>query len=252
MASNVTGSASTHRRAACSRLAMVALICSAAAAQAQTGEAAANAGAGQPDDTQTAPAPSGDAPSDSPSSDPPSSDPSAPPAPPAASEPAGVGGGPKTLSLTPEQASPDNLQGWLRERNRRHPALLTRPPPPPAPSPSTATEPTPPPDSAIEGYKRRLRSFDEHGVTVLSNRHAEPVLATAPAAAALAVPAPVAAATEPEPEPPSFTETRSLRANPPKPRRVVSEPGLDWRLFALPVAAISLALIWLRKRRAAE
>jgi MYXO-CTERM domain-containing protein len=247
------------------RLALAVLLCS-AAAQAQTGEAGASAGAAQPDDPRAAPAPGADAPSSDPAgsnpagsdpstSDPPSSeppaDPSVEPAPPAANEPGVAPGGfPKTL--TPEQASPDNLQGWLRERNRRRPALVARPPLPPAPSLRAVAEPAPAQESALEGYRRRLRSFDEHGVTVLSNRHAEPALARVSAAAALAVPAPVSAAVEPEPDRQSVTETRSLRANQPRPRRVVSEPGLDWPVFAVPVAAIGLALIWLRRRRAAD
>ena len=38
-------------------------------------------------------------------------------------------GFPKTLS--PQQRLPENLQGWLRERNRRHPSIAERPQAPP-------------------------------------------------------------------------------------------------------------------------
>jgi len=225
MASRVTGSAVTGS------LLLAALVCS-STASAQTEDGGASAPASEPADPQGVPAPT--------------NDPSAEPAPSAGSEPGGGASGfPK--ALTPQQSLPENLQGWLRERNRRHPALMARPPLAAAPSASAEVEPPAAREAAVEGYKRRLRSFDEGGVTVLSNRHAQPAppLARVQAAAAVAVPR----AAEPEPDPTSFSETRSLRVNPPKSRRVVSDQGLGWPVFALPVAAISLALIWLRKRR---
>ena len=114
------------------------------------------------------------------------------PADPAASN----SGFPKTLS--PQQRLPENLQGWLRERNRRHPAIAERPPAPSQLAPRLAASPME--EQAVEGYKRRLRSFDEGGVTVLSNRHAvlespepaaervaEPVAAAASASVSLAI-----------------------------------------------------------------
>jgi hypothetical protein len=214
-------------------LAVTALICSSAVARAQTGDAGPGAPSLEPADPHATPAPV--------------NGPNAEAAQPAGTEPGATGTGfPK--ALTPRQTLPENLQGWLRERNRRHPAMMARPPVPP--TPSGAAEPPVEPD--IEGYRRRLRSFDEHGVTVLSNRHTEPAPPLARIQAAPAVAAPVPGVSEPEPEVPSFTETRSLRATRAKPRQVVSDPGLGWPVFAVPVAAISLALLWLRKRRAAE
>jgi hypothetical protein len=145
----------------------------------------------------------------------------------------------------------ENLQGWLRERNRKPPALAERPalvPPPALPAPESEI-----PERAVDGYKRRLQSFDEGGVTVLSNRHAAPPpLARVQAAAAVAVPAPRPERGDQDREESSLTETRSLRAKQPKARRLPSEHGLGWPVFAVPVAAISLALLWLRKRRLSD
>jgi hypothetical protein len=174
-----------------------------------------------------------------------------------ATEPTTNSGFPKTL--TPQQRLPENLQGWLRERNRRHPALAERPrTPAPNLAPQVAAEPSQE-SQTVDGYKRRLRSFDEHGVTVLSNRHAtvpapepprQPVAATAAIAVAAAVPAP-RAEEDAEPEPPSYTETRSLRAKP-KAKAPLPDQDLGWPAFAVPIAAIGLGLIWLRRRRQAN
>jgi hypothetical protein len=168
-------------------------------------------------------------------------------APEAAQPAANSGGFPKTLS--PQQRLPENLQGWLRERNRRSPAAERPPAPLPHLAESRAEE-----QQAVEGYKRRLRSFDEGGVTVLSNRHAappppEPVAATAAIAVAATVPAP-RVEEDPEPEVPSVTETRSLRARQ-KMKAPLSDHELGWPAFAVPVAAVGLGLIWLRRRRQA-
>jgi hypothetical protein len=182
------------------------------------------------------------------------SDPAAGGAVPAApSEPAASGGAPADFpkALTPQQRAPENLQGWLRERNRRHPALAERPPlvPPPAPPAPESDVP----ERAVDGYRRRLQSFDEGGVTVLSNRHAAPPpLARVQTVAAVVAPAPRPDPGEQDREESSFTETRSLRAKPPKARRLPSEHGLGWTVFALPVAAIALTLLWLRKRRMSD
>ena len=174
--------------------------------------------------------------------------------PPAAEAASNNGGFPKTLS--PQQRLPENLQGWLRERNRRHPAVAERPPTPPL---NLAPQAAPNDEQAVDGYKRRLRSFDEHGVTVLSNRHAvlntpepapEPVAATAAVAVAATVPAP-RLEEDPEPDSPRVTETRSLRAKQ-KANASRPEPGLGWPAYAVPIAAIGLALIWLRRRRQTE
>lgn len=171
------------------------------------------------------------------------------PAQPAAAPSAANNGFPKALS--PQQRLPENLQGWLR--SRRHPAVAERPPSAPstlAPQITAANE-----EQAIEGYKRRLRSFDEGGVTVLSNRHAPApaparVAATAAVAVAATVPAP-RLEEEPEPEAPSVTETRSLRAKQLKAKAPLPDQGLSWPRFAVPIAAIGLGLIWLRRRRQA-
>ena len=172
------------------------------------------------------------------------------PADPAASN----SGFPKTLS--PQQRLPENLQGWLRERNRRHPAIAERPPAPSQLAPRLAASPME--EQAVEGYKRRLRSFDEGGVTVLSNRHAvlespepaaervaEPVAAAAAIAVAATVPAP---RVEDEPEPASLTETRSLHGQR-KAKAPLPDQGVGWPAFAVSVAAVGLGWIWLRRRR---
>jgi hypothetical protein len=156
-------------------------------------------------------------------------------------------------ALTPQQRAPENLQGWLRERNRRHPALAERPAlvAPATPAPDLPAPEASAPERAIDGYKRRLQSFDEGGVTVLSNRHAPPPppLARVRSAAAAPVRAPVTVVSEQEPEVSSRTEIRSLRTNQLQARRMPSEQGLGWPVFAVPVAAIGLTLLWLRKRR---
>jgi hypothetical protein len=172
------------------------------------------------------------------------------PAAPAAAEPAAsIGGYPKTL--TPQQRLPENLQGWMRERNRLHP-IAERPIAPPASlAPQLAENPARA-RQVIEGYQRRLRSFDENGVTVLSNRRVpvapepepQPV-ATAAIAVAATVPAPQL---EEDPEPVRITETHSLRTRQ-KAKAPAPDQGLGWPRFAVPIAAIGLGLIWLRRRR---
>jgi hypothetical protein len=172
----------------------------------------------------------------------------------AEAEPTANSGFPKTL--TPQQRLPENLQGWLRERNRRHPALAERPHPAPANLAPQMAEAPSEESPTVEGYKRRLLSFDEHGVTVLSNRHAavpapepprQPIAATAAIAVTATVPAPHTEE-DLDSEPPSYTETRSLRAQQ-KVKAPAPDPGLGWPAFAVPIAAIGLGLIWLRRRR---
>ena len=240
---------SRRQRAATASVVVALLACGIASAQTDT---AASAPSAEPDPHEAAPgepAPNEAAPNEAAPSDPAPSDPAAKLA--APSEAAAGGAAPADFpkALTPQQRAPENLQGWLRERNRRRPALAERPPPvPPAPLALPAPE-RDVPESAAAGYKRRLLSFDEGGVTVLSNRHAPPPLARVQAAAAIAVPAPTPTPSEQDGEDSSLTETRSLRAKQPKARRMPSEHGLGWPLFAVPVAAISLTLLWLRKRR---
>jgi hypothetical protein len=173
---------------------------------------------------------------------------------PSAAEPAPNNSGfPKTLS--PQQRLPENLQGWMRERNRRQPAIVQRPLAVPDNLAPQLPESSAEQQQAADRAKRRLRSFDEHGVTVLSNRHApapapEPVAATAAVAVAAAVPAP-RVEDDPDPEVPPMTETRSLRAKQ-KAQAPLSDGGLGWPAFAVPIAAIGLGLLWLRRRRQTE
>ncbi|MEO8184742.1 MAG: hypothetical protein ABI895_38525 [Deltaproteobacteria bacterium] len=174
---------------------------------------------------------------------------------PAEPDPSGPapGAGPAEFpkALTPQQRMPENLQGWLRERNGRR-AVSERPPlaPPLTRAPAQSAPEANAPDVSIDGYKRRLHSFNEGGVTVLSNRHAvPPPLARVRAAEAVVVPTPVPMVAEQEPEEPTLTETRSLRTDQLKASRLPSEQSLSWTVFAVPVAAISLTLLWLRKRR---
>jgi len=158
---------------------------------------------------------------------------------------------PKTLS--PQQRLPENLQGWLHERNRLHPVKVERAPPSLGPE-SPANEEAGRRKAAVAEYQRRLQSFDENGVTVLSNRHAAPpVVRVAARAPAPASPAPAARPAAPELEPePERVETRSLRTNQLQARHSISEPGLGWSAFAAALAAIGLGWVWLRRRRAAD
>jgi hypothetical protein len=199
------------------------------------------------------PAPEGEAHTTA-ATDPSAEAPAQAPAAPTAAEPAANNSGfPKMLS--PQQRLPENLQSWMRERNRRRPAVVERPLSAPASlAPQLAEDPARQRE-VIEGYKRRLRSFDEGGVTVLSNRHAapapeppvQPVAATAAIAVAATVPAPPLEE-DPEPEPIHITETHSLRAKQ-KPKAPVPDQGVGWPAFAVSIAAIGLGLIWLQRRR---
>jgi len=172
---------------------------------------------------------------------------------PAEPDPSNPGAAPAEFpkALTPQQRLPENLQGWLRERNGRR-AVSERPPlaPPLTRAPAPSAPEANAPDVSIDGYKRRLQSFNEGGVTVLSNRHAvPPPPAQVRAAEAVVAKAPVPVVAEQEPEEPTLTETRSLRTNQLKAPRMPSEQSLSWTVFAVPVAAISLTLLWLRRRR---
>lgn len=174
---------------------------------------------------------------------------------PAPSEPR-ASGAPNTASsgfpktLTPQQRLPENLQGWMRERTRGHSGLAERPALPAEPfRPVPAADATEP---AYDGYKRRLHSFNEDGVTVLSNRRAPPSLplARVEGAAAVVVPAARPVLGEPDLEESTVTARHSLRTNQLN-AHLPSDHGLGWPVFAVPVAAISLTLLWLRRRRMA-
>jgi MYXO-CTERM domain-containing protein len=172
--------------------------------------------------------------------------------------PAPPGGLPEGLkTLSPQQRLPENLQGWMRERNRLHSAFAERGTP--APEPNTAPDSEVNEENAqrkasVEEYKRRLRSFDEDGVTVLSNRRpAPPIVRLAARAVEQAAPP---AAVPPEPseaaaETERVTETRSLRTNQLQAKHPVSEPELGWSVWAAALAALGLGVVWLRRRRAA-
>jgi MYXO-CTERM domain-containing protein len=179
----------------------------------------------------------------------------------AASEPANPappGGLPEGLkTLSPQQRLPENLQGWMRERNRLHSAFAERSAPAPernAAPDSEVHEENAQRKASVEEYKRRLRSFDEDGVTVLSNRRpAPPIVRLAARAVEQAAP-PAAAPPEPSeaaPETERVTETRSLRTNQLQAKHPVSEPELGWSVWAAALAALGLGVVWLRRRRAA-
>lgn len=165
-------------------------------------------------------------------------------------------------TLSPSQRLPENLQGWMRERQRRNPALVER-------RPVSGSEPPSVPrltheETNVEGLKRRLRSFSEGGVTVLSNRHeavgpVAPQVTRVAAEAAVARPAPVAApgvqpADAPEPDESTdeapVVETRSLRAQPPTPAASAEDTALRWPAWLAVCAGLGLVVVWLRKRRA--
>ena len=167
---------------------------------------------------------------------------------------------PGLKALTPSQRLPENLQGWMRERQRRNPALMERHAA--APAEPTFARPQRSDDPAVEVLKRRLQSFDEGGVTVLSNRHARtepvaPALTRVASAAAVSPPAdgtgPVAAAAPEEPFEPATdratsVETRSLRAQPS--RSATEDATPQWPIWLAVCAALGLTVLWLRRRRA--
>jgi MYXO-CTERM domain-containing protein len=145
----------------------------------------------------------------------------------------------------------------MRERNRLHSAFAERGAPAPEPNAapdSEVNEGNAQRKASVEEYKRRLRSFDEDGVTVLSNRRPAPPIVrlaaraveqAAPPAAVLPEPSEAAAETE------RLTETRSLRTNQLQAKHPVSEPELGWSVWAAALAALGLGVVWLRRRRAA-
>jgi hypothetical protein len=163
-------------------------------------------------------------------------------------------------SLSASQRLPENLQGWMRERQRRNPALIERSAPPAQLQPALAQQQSSD-DPSVDVLKRRLRSFDEGGVTVLSNRRdrTEPVAPALTRVAAAAAVTRTAALSrtvaEPAPEEPfepaiemASVETRSLRAQPS--RSAAQDTTPRWPAWLALCAALGLAVVWLRKRRA--
>jgi hypothetical protein len=183
-------------------------------------------------------------------------EPATPPQPPAAAagntaEPEAAATAPKTPRET--QRLPENVQSWLHDRGAHRPARIARS------ASSTTTAVVPP--GAVEDSRavrsRRMRSFDEAGITVLSNRVSEapaPLARVEPsrvAAPAPPPPRPEPAEIEPElePEPSHVTETRSLRAGMGRaaPRRTLDD-GFGWATLAAGGSALGLAALWFRRR----
>jgi hypothetical protein len=167
---------------------------------------------------------------------------------------------PGLKSLSPSQRLPENLQGWMRERQRRNPALIERSARSAQLQPALAQQQSSD-DPEVDVLKRRLRSFDEGGVTVLSNRRdrtgpVAPALTRVAATAAVSRPAALSrAVAEPAPEEPfepaietASVETRSLRALPSRSAAQDSTPR--WPAWLAVCAALGLGVVWLRKRRA--
>jgi len=189
----------------------------------------------------------------------------APPAPPAvaeanatepeASDPGkGAGFVPKTLR--DGQRLPDNLQSWLHERGGSRPTRIARHA---ASASALAAHEQPHPgsdESARAVRSRRMRSFDEAGITVLSNRLSQsPASLARVTPARIAEPAPRPRRPEPtevepelEPEPSEVTETRSLRAKRAPARHSTFDDGFGWASLAAGGSALGLAALWFRRR----
>jgi hypothetical protein len=164
---------------------------------------------------------------------------------------------PKTLREG--QRLPENLQSWLHDRVASRPPRIVRS----TGSTTTAAvasperEPDPVEDSRAV-RSRRMRSFDEAGITVLSNRasqdspslaRVEPTRVAAPAPL-LPPPEPTEIEPDPEEEPSRVTETRSLRAGVARasvPRRSFDD-GFGWATLAAGGSALGLAALWFRRR----
>ncbi len=159
----------------------------------------------------------------------------------------------------------------MRERQRRNPALVERRPVSGTgvPMPQLSND-----DPEVDGLKRRLRAFNEDGVTVLSNRRREVAAPVSPEVIRVAA---ASAVTRPEPEPLADpeqeqdaeqdpesdeplavveepqVETRSLRprssSSAPASRRV-EDTTPQWPAWLAVCAALGLVVVWLRKRRA--
>lgn len=201
---------------------------------------------------------------------------------PAAPEPEPPPPPPGLKALTPSQRLPENLQGWMRERRRRNPALVER-------QPVSGTQSTVVPrldedDPTVEVLKRRLRAFNEGGVTVLSNRRnptgpiapqVTRVGAEAAVARPSAAPADGPATEEPDPDEERavhdpagdshvdarpadseglagdapMVETRSLRTRSTRAAPRAEDTSPEWPAWLAVCAALGLVVVWLRKRR---
>ena len=184
----------------------------------------------------------------------PAPEPATPPPPPTAA--GGNTAEPEAAAAkTPREAqrSPENVQSWLHDRGVHRTARIARS----ASSTSTAVVPPGTIEDSRAVRSRRMRSFDEAGITVLSNRVSE---APAPLArvepARVAAPAPRPPRPEPteiepelEQEPSHVTETRSLRAGMGRaPPRHTLDDGFGWATLAAGGSALGLAALWFRRR----
>lgn len=162
---------------------------------------------------------------------------------------------PKTLLR--QQRLPENLQGWMRDRRPARDstagASAEKLVPNPAPHPPPAPPPEPEPSRGDEPH-RPLRSFEQNGITVLSNRGTENTPpAPAPALAAVRIaPAPPTRSRTPgetEVDPPEITETRSLRAlDAARVSRPTERESYTWPLIAVATGGLGLAALWLLRR----
>ena len=163
---------------------------------------------------------------------------------------------PKTLR--DGQRFPDNLQGWLHERGASRPTRIARNA---ASASALAAHELPPAgvdESARAVRSRRMRSFDEAGITVLSNRLSQnPAALARVASARVAEPAPrprrpepaeIAPEAEQEQEPRQVTQTRSLRAARSPVQRGTFDDGFGWASLAAGGSALGLAALWFRRR----
>jgi hypothetical protein len=149
---------------------------------------------------------------------------------------------------------PENLQGWMRERRARDSGAgvsVEKPAPSTVPRPAPLAEPEP---ARSDEPHRPLRSFEQNGMTILSNRVVErpsPVPAPALAAVRVAPPPPVRSRPpgETEVDPPEITETRSLRAlDAARVTRPTERESYTWPLIAVFTGGLGLAALWLRRR----
>jgi len=168
---------------------------------------------------------------------------------------------PKTLREG--QRLPENMQTWLHDRVASRPPRLVRSAGSANPAAVASPEREPDPvEDARAVRSRRMRSFDEAGITVLSNRASKdpPRLArvepqrVAEPAPFLPRPEPTEIEPDPEEEPSRVTETRSLRAGIARTSvpRSSFDDGFGWATLAAGGSALGLAALWFRRRRRAS
>jgi hypothetical protein len=157
----------------------------------------------------------------------------------------------------------ENLQNWLHDRGTGRPPRIARNAAAAAPA-QPEREPGAFDESAGAIRSRRMRSFDEAGITVISNRLSQsPDALTRVAPARVAGPAPRPPRPEPtevEPElereaereldrePRRVTQTRSLRAARFAGPKHAFEDGFGWATLAAGGSALGLAALWFRRR----